>query len=76
MRRITANGRQSTLENEDMLWGRLFGRDCGWSTVEMGERIMAAGGTVEGSLHWGKCGGGGLQVSSIYTAVTRGRALP
>lgn len=44
--------------------------------MEMGERIMAAGGTVEGSLHWGKCGGGGLQVSSIYTAVTRGRALP
>ncbi|XP_006080150.2 interferon regulatory factor 3 isoform X1 [Bubalus bubalis] len=37
-----------------MLWGRLFERDCGWSTVEMGERIMAAGGAVEGSLHWGQ----------------------
>lgn len=33
----------------------------------MGERIMAAGGTVEVSLHWVSAGGGGLQVSRIYT---------
>ena len=42
----------------------------------MGERIMAAGRNCKRVFTGVSAEGGGLKVSSIYTTVTRERALP